>query len=1341
MSGWAAGPSGRTNSLSGAAGATGASSPILVDDDSSGEEGSSVCPIVIPDTWNGTTIMLPAMGDQAPRSTSPIIIPESWMGRPLLLPTRPRRRRPRGPRTATTATTAAAAPASACARPPRPTATPADISRPDAPVPPVPQPAAGQTQCGQPGPTTRSATPTTIAAAAAAAMATRAASQPGRGRGGRRGRGARSQTPSASGRGRGRGRGRGARGGRGAAAAAARAPGPDPALLDKVKSLVAGITAGTEGLRRSLPGTPSREEPVPGPSGLQAGYVQGAAQTAAKDGVKTETDQKTGVKSEFEKKVAVKNEMVAKAGLKASPPSGQSRQASCRPASPVAGPSRGRADGADLPSTAGGGGDVTFGVLFCAAVGLQYYPGLLTVGGRPVRLLLSGAPATSGSRRDIRLVTERGLTCAHLSRPAAGALAPLLEAGLVRLDAACVDHDNSTAALEVTVRGREADRRHVCDQLRSMGFELEEPSAPSPPSPPVPDDLFCPVKPGRAPDPDRTLVTPRDPQQAVSERWAAVQRSLKEVEPCAAVASRLYPHQKQALGWMMKRESSGAVAEGPDAVCGGILADDMGLGKTLQVISLILTHFKAGRPLAVPVPWKRRAAPAALALPPPPKPKAVSLGGRPSPKIDWSSFRQRLRQACEESSNVKAEPGSDMFSQSEEAVTDRKSRIKRKPVRYIDSSDEEEEKVDLKRVKAEATEKPSKASTSAAGPSTTFVTVDSDEDFLPDDDDPRGQSGGANAVLMKATSGSGTTSTTSLGSGDFIPVPPSYCDSEGRSGWRGPRTTLIVCPLSVLDNWETQLEQHVHKHVHLRVRSYHGPKRTAADLEDADIVLTTYATLGRALDHGDDSPLLCKHYLRVVLDEGHTIRNPRSLMARAAFELRAERRWVLTGTPVQNRLKDLWSLVRFLRLEPYASQRPLWRMMLEQPVMRGSPDAVERLQTLMASIALRRLKEQKVDGRPIVSLPARNVYVQHVTLEGEQRRRYDTMEEQCRRGVARFIRDGTIVRRQVQILVMLLRLRQLCCHPLLVPAHDQPLPEEDEEGGAGPSAEEIGPEERQRLVAALTEMLRSGSDEECPVCFEPLRQPVITVCSHVFCRPCVGRLLDAAAGPRPAAAPDPQCPLCRGPLRAGQLVEVPEEEQKADQAEKKGEEEDMPADDVMSAKINSLMEGLRAMRAEDASTKALVVSQFTKLLDRLEAPLRAAGLVFCRLDGTMSLPERRRAIAQLSQTTAGAPSVLLLSLRAGGEGINLTAASRVFLLDPAWNPASEEQCFDRCHRLGQTRPVTIVKMVAKDSVEERMMDLQEKKRQLMTSTFGGVGLTAEQRRVQFINDMRTLFNL
>ena len=110
-------------------------------------------------------------------------------------------------------------------------------------------------------------------------------------------------------------------------------------------------------------------------------------------------------------------------------------------------------------------------------------------------------------------------------------------------------------------------------------------------------------------------------------------------------------------------------------------------------------------------------------------------------------------------------------------------------------------------------------------------------------------------------------------------------------------------------------------------------------------------------------------------------------------------------------------------------------------------------------------------------------------------------------------------------------------------------------------------------MAALTEMLSSGSDEECPVCFEPLRQPVITVCSHVFCRPCVSRLLDApAAAPRPGPAPaadGAQCPLCRGPLRAGQLVEIPEQEQKPHAAEKEAADKE-PADDVMSAKVRRL---------------------------------------------------------------------------------------------------------------------------------------------------------------------------
>ena len=694
------------------------------------------------------------------------------------------------------------------------------------------------------------------------------------------------------------------------------APGPDPALLNEVQSLVANITAGTATLRQASPAGPGQQKPVAGPSGLQNGRLER----------RSEVDTKTGLKSGADMKFNLKNEKDAKTGLKKSPPVGPKKLAACRAGSPVAGPSRAvcSAGGSDFaPVTASnGGGDVTFGTLQCSAVGLQYYPGQLKGGEEPVRLLLANGNA--GTRRDVRVVNEHGLTSGYLSREFSGVLAPLMELGRVRLDAVCMDHDHWTAELEVTVRGREQHRRQVCDQLQKMGFPLDEPL-----DSPEPDDLFNPVKPGRAASPERTLVTPRDPSQAVSERWAAMQRSLKEVEPCPAVASRLYPHQKQALGWMMSREASGSVSRGTDAVCGGILADDMGLGKTLQVISLILTHFKAGRPLAVPVPWRRRAPPAALAPPPQAKSK-VPLPGRPSPKVDWSNFSAKLKKACEETPDVKSEgaSGSGLKNPRNAEYGQRKSRTKRKPARYIDSSDEEEEKVDLKRLKPEPTNAPSSAcagpsSEPTAGSAVSAILIDSDEDLLSDgDDSPR--PGAASSADRTQTEKAGPGGSSSAVGGEYIPMPPSYCDHDGRSSWPGPRTTLIVCPLSVLENWETQLEQHVHRHVHLRVRSYHGPRRSESDLVDADVVLTTYATLGRELDRGEDSPLMRNHFLRVVLDEGHTIRNPRSIMARAAYELRAERRWVLTGTPVQNRLKDLWSLLHFLRLEPYASQRLVW---------------------------------------------------------------------------------------------------------------------------------------------------------------------------------------------------------------------------------------------------------------------------------------------------------------------------------------------------------------------------------------------------------------------------------
>lgn len=167
----------------------------------------------------------------------------------------------------------------------------------------------------------------------------------------------------------------------------------------------------------------------------------------------------------------------------------------------------------------------------------------------------------------------------------------------------------------------------------------------------------------------------------------------------------------------------------------------------------------------------------------------------------------------------------------------------------------------------------------------------------------------------------------------------------------------------------------------------------------------------------------------------------------------------------------------------------------------------------------------------------------------------------------------------------------------------------------------------------------------------------------------------------------------------------------------------IPGQDVASSsKITILLEALDQIVAEDH--KALVFSQWTTLLDRVEPHLQAAGIDFVRLDGAT---RDRSGVVHRFQADTG-PPVMLISLRAGGLGLNLTAADHVFLLDPWWNPAVEDQAADRTHRLGQDRPVFVYRLVAKDTVEERILALQEHKRTLADAALGSAEQAASLTR-------------
>jgi len=149
-----------------------------------------------------------------------------------------------------------------------------------------------------------------------------------------------------------------------------------------------------------------------------------------------------------------------------------------------------------------------------------------------------------------------------------------------------------------------------------------------------------------------------------------------------------------------------------------------------------------------------------------------------------------------------------------------------------------------------------------------------------------------------------------------------------------------------------------------------------------------------------------------------------------------------------------------------------------------------------------------------------------------------------------------------------------------------------------------------------------------------------------------------------------------------------------------------------SSKVDLLVETLDEAVSE--GHKALVFSQWTSMLDKVEPHLKKAGIPYVRLDGST---RNRGAVVERFQDAEG-PPVFLISLKAGGTGLNLTAADHVFLLDPWWNPAVEEQAADRAHRIGQDKPVFVYRLVTEDTVEERILELQDRKRALADAALG-----------------------
>ena len=607
--------------------------------------------------------------------------------------------------------------------------------------------------------------------------------------------------------------------------------------------------------------------------------------------------------------------------------------------------------------------------------------------------------------------------------------------------------------------------------------------------------------------------------------------------------------------------------------------------------------------------------------------------------------------------------------------------------------------------------------------------------------------------------------------------------------------TLVVAPLALIRQWEAEIKDRVSNSHTLKVCVHHGPQRTKnfQDLRKYDVVITTYQILvseygsSSKEDNGPKVGCLGLHWYRVILDEAHTIKNRNAKATQACYALRAEYRWCLTGTPMQNNLDELQSLIKFLRIKPY-DQLPVWREQISRPMSNGRGEiAIKRLQFYLKAFMKRRTKDvlkeegglnpggkSTANGGPSRAFKITERRIEKIVAVFSPRERsfYYRLEERANKSLKQMM--GASQMSYASALVLLLRLRQACNHPDLVRgnmANEKDAlttgQEMDKQSSRKPKVEDKELDEMADLLGGL-----SVKTKRCDVCQIELSNEESSS-GVIRCADCEGDLVEQSklmsknkrkTVKSKQSSPPAQTQRSKAKSRNTRRIVVdsdddeeiegegdwivPEHQRQTqdmgkaggsddENAEGGGEwldsddtntgdeasiqtlgshkkksrsseistkefsskspkegkddesDDDSPDDSssnessisnstssspdtnlpksspLISTKIRCLLE---ILNREAADYKFIVFSSFTTMLDLIEPFLRRAGLKFTRYDGSMRNDHREASLERLRNDKH--TRILLCSLKCGSLGLNLTAASRVVILEPFWNPVS-----------------------------------------------------------------------
>ncbi|GAA5874648.1 hypothetical protein JCM8547_003947 [Rhodosporidiobolus lusitaniae] len=570
------------------------------------------------------------------------------------------------------------------------------------------------------------------------------------------------------------------------------------------------------------------------------------------------------------------------------------------------------------------------------------------------------------------------------------------------------------------------------------------------------------------------------------------------------------------------------------------------------------------------------------------------------------------------------------------------------------------------------------------------------------------------------------------------------------------KTTLVVCPLALMTQWKKEIEEK--SDGRLRVLLHHGSSRTkdARKLQKYDVVITSYQTCssewvdpkpkkkktkgkGKTAagsneedDDGDDlNSLLGKksagslfdpdyEFYRIILDEAHQIKNRTSQMHKSCCELQGYYRWCLTGTPIQNTVNDLHSLFEFLgRIVNPLHEYSEFKAKIADPLKNNKRQklAFARLSVVLKAVMLRRRKTDMVDGKPLIVLPEKEIIeVRMPFLDEDEAAFYKAIEEKMQLQMNSFIKRGTVMQEYVQVLIKLLRMRQACNHPALVTGESSdnsealdPTPSDDENDDNKTSSSKN--KDDNGLAAMLGSIDLAAPDKTCLLCSSRATS------KKGFCAPCEEEREKYVGGGGYAWS-----------TKVQKIVQLLKEIKKESVEEKRRMEKEEEADEEEFGKRKV---------AEWRPKKTIIFSQFTSIFDILQPFLEKSGIKFVRFDGKLNQKQKEAALDKIRNDNK--TTVILLSLKCGAVGLNLTVCSRVILVDLWWNPMIEQQAFDRAHRMGQTENVKIYKLTIMNTVEDRILTLQKAKFELAKAALEGGDMTKANKLN--MKDIMSLFKM